>query len=141
MVTGAIAGFLAKLALSSDGGSVFNNFGELREVVITHTEDLIEATSHDSAPEREFIGGLRTFTGTAEGLYIAVDTAQDDLFAALNGSTILKMRMRPQTLSGGEEFTGDIRLTSWELSGPNDDAAAVSVEFQGTGKVTKANQA
>lgn len=137
----AIAGFTGFLDISEDGGATFIRFGELRELTLTIEMDPIDVTSHDTAPWREFITGLKQFTGSAEGLYIDPDVGQDAVRSALLGSTELKARFIPKVGSGLPRFDGDILITNYEQSMPNDDADAVSIEIQGNGALTDTAQA
>lgn len=141
MVTAAIPGFGAFVDVSIDGGTTFKRIGELRDVTLTLEMSPIDASSHDDAPDTEFIGGRRNWTASAEMLYIAADAAQDDVFSALNGNTLTKFNFFPKIGSGLEQFDGDGFFTSWELAGPNDDAAAVAIEIQGSGGLVKVAQA
>lgn len=136
----AIAGFKAFLDVSADGGATFERIGELREWTLTEEMEPIEVTSHDTAPDREFIPGLRQFTGSAEALYINPNVGQDIVRAALRGSQELKARFFPTVGSGAERLDGDILITNHEQSKPNDDAAAVAIEIQGNGPLVPVTQ-
>ena len=140
MATQAIAGYNALLYISDDGGTTYSKIGELRDVTINVNLDAIEATSHDSGGWREFLPGLSQWGASAEALYVDADAGQDKVFSALDGKSTVKFRFTPKTGTGLEKFEGDGIITSWELSGPNDDAAAVSIEIQGTGALSKSTQ-
>lgn len=77
-----------------------------------------------------------------QALYVDADAGQDKVRGALLNRTKIKMRLIPNTtspgvgVSGSERYTGDAVITSWEFSGPNDDAAVMSIEFQGSGPLT-----
>lgn len=141
MATAAIAGYKAKLYVSTDGGNTYNLVGEVRNLTLRVEADNIDVTSHDSAGWREFIQGLKQWTATAEALYVDTNAQQDAVYAALTGGTVIDLRIYAEEASGKEQWEGEARVTSWELSGPNDDAAVVNLEFQGTGALTKGVQA
>ena len=137
----AIPGFDADIFISDDGGSTFNKIGELREVTLNVEGEPIDVSSHDTAPWREFITGLKQFTASAEGLYISADVGQDAVLTALLDDVDIKIQFNPKAGTGLPRFDGDGLITSWELSGPNDDAAAVSIEIQGNGALSEVAQA
>jgi len=140
MATGAIAGFSGALyASTSTGGSVVK-VAEIREWSVNGEQDSIDATSKDSSGDREFIGGLRQWTASAEHLYAGDSTTQKMLFELITGGTKHDLEFYPQgTSTGYPIYTGQALVTSWDLSSPNDDAAAVSVEWQGDGALTKSS--
>lgn len=141
MATAAVPGFNAKVAVSTDGGSVYNVIGELRDVTLTLEADEIEATSKDSAGWREFIEGLKQWGGSAEHLYLEANVPQDALYSALINRTLVKLRFRPKgDTVGFQQFIGDAVITGWEPALPTDDAVAVSITFRGTGALTKSTQ-
>ncbi len=138
MPTAAIAGFVGEVFISDAGAPADNKIGELREMTLTLEHEAIDATSHDSARWREFIDGLRSWSVSAEALYVDGDAGQDDILAILLGDQNAAISFRPEGSTVGDaEFSGVVKVTSFELTGPNDDAAAVSIEAQGTGALTK----
>lgn len=137
MATAAIPGFDAQVYVKPSGGSTFNLVGELRDVTLNLTKDPIDATSHDSAGYMEFIDNRKGWTATAEYLYVHNNTAQDDLFTVMTGTAIASFRFIPKNTAALERFSGSGWITSYSLTGPNDDAAATSVEILGSGALTK----
>lgn len=141
MATAAVPGFLAKVAVSTDGGSVYNVVGELRDVTLTLEADEIDATSKDSAGWREFIEGLKQWSGSAEALYLEANVAQDALYNALINRTLVKLRFRPKgDQVGFKQFIGDAVITGFEPGLPTDDAIANAITFRGTGALTQSTQ-
>lgn len=140
MATLALPGFNAKLAVSTDGGSIYNDIGELRDVTVTVEADEIDATSKDSAGWREFIQGLKQWGGSAEGLYLQANVGQDAVYNALVNGTLVKLRFRPKAGAGNDQFIGDAIITGYEPAGPLDDAIAVSINFRGTGALANSVQ-
>lgn len=141
MASAAIAGLLATLELSIDGGTTYQKIGECKDMTLTVQGSEVDVTSHDSGDWKEFIYGRKEWSAEAEALYVDSNAGQDNVYTALNGKTIIKLRFRPAgAASGKDQFTGDALVLNWDLSGPNDDAAASKLSFKGTGALTKAAQ-
>ena len=142
MSTQAIPGFIAKLRISTDGGSNYYEVGELRDVTLTVERDTIDATTHTDQGWKANLQGLAQWSASAEYLYLKTDAQQDALYDALVNRTPFKVKLLPEgnpATSGDEQFDGDAIITSWELAGPLDDAAACSVEILGDGALVKSD--
>jgi len=137
----AIAGYGARLLVSTDGGATYSAVGEIRDVTLTLSLETIDVTSHDSAGWKESIPGAGSWSASGEALYVAADAAQSAVYSALVDKQKVKFRFEPQAGSGKPKYEGDGIITSWEVSGPNTDAAAVSLEIEGTGALAKGAQA
>ena len=137
MATAALAGYKAivKTSTSSTSGAQ-TSIGELRDYTLTGTHDTFDATSHDSSGERERIGGITGWTGSAEALYLDDNTSQRQIFEVLNGQTKIDLSFMPVGSSSGDHWTGAGFITGHELTGPNEDAAALAIEIEGTGVLT-----
>lgn len=136
MATAAFAGYKAIVQTSTASGGSETKIGELRDYTLTGTHDTFDATSHDSSGERERIGGITGWTGSAEALYLDDTASQRQVFDALNGQTKVSFSFMPVGSSSGDHWTGDGFITSHELTGPNEDAAALAIEMEGTGVLT-----
>lgn len=136
MATAAIAGYKAKVETSTATGQAKTEIGELRDYTLTGTHDTFDATSHDSSGERERIGGITGWTGSAEALYLDDNASQRNVFDALNGQTKVDFQFMPIGSSSGDHWTGSGFITGHELTGPNEDAAALAIEMEGTGVLT-----
>lgn len=139
MATQAIAGYNAQLLIEVSTG-VSTAIGEMKDVTLTVEADEIDVTSHNFNGWKASIPGARKWSCTADALYVASDTVQDKLYDALVASTILKVKFQPKVGSTMDEWTGDAYIIHWELAGPTDDAAAISIELSGAGPLTKATQ-
>ena len=138
MATAAIAGYkaLVKTSTSSTGGTL-TTIAELRDYTLTGTHDTFDATSHDSSGERERIGGITGWTASAEALFVDDNTSQRQMFDALNGQTKINISFLPVgSSSANDSWEGTGFITGHELTGPNEDAAAMSIEIEGTGVLT-----
>lgn len=139
MATAAIPGFQGQVMVSTDGVN-YTKLCELREVTITVERDTIDATSHCSAGWKENILGNAQWSASADALYVDGDANQTAVYDALINRTDLYFKFQPtgETPQAGDTLWSGIGIiTSWELSLPNDDAAAVSVEILGKGALTK----
>ncbi len=136
MATAAIAGYKAKVETSTATGQAKTEIGELRDYTLTGTHDTFDATSHDSSGERERIGGITGWTGSAEALFVDDAASQRQIFDALNGQTKVDFQFMPVGSSSGDHWTGSGFITGHELTGPNEDAAALAIEMEGTGVLT-----
>ena len=100
----------------------------------------IDTTTHDDGDARSFIGGRLAATVDITMKYDEADSAQSsmqtDWFAGTDRAVVFRM----QTGSTFHEFTGTGKLTSWNASGPNDDAAEVSTTIRINGALTEAVQ-
>ncbi|MFN3925039.1 MAG: phage tail tube protein [Pseudarthrobacter sp.] len=79
--------------------------------------------------------GLSEWDASGEALYVAADVGQTTIKNVLNNKTVLKFRFVPKPGTGLDKWEGDGFIMDWELSGPLDDAAAVSIEIRGTGQL------
>lgn len=135
--TQAIPGFDGIIKISKDGGTTFNKIAEIREMELNIDADLIDAFSHDSDGWREFIPGPKTWTVTGEALWVSQDVAQTDLFDIMAGNVKFDLEFIPKVGTGLPEFTGKALMSTFAESSPNDDAAALSLEIQGSGCLVK----
>lgn len=137
MATAAIAGYKAvvKTSTSSTDGAQ-TAIGELRDYSLNVVHETFNATSHDSSGERERIGGITDWTGSAEALYVDDNASQRQVFSALNGRTKIDLSFMPVGSSSGDHWVGEGFITGHELTGPNEDAAALAIELEGTGVLT-----
>lgn len=133
MATSAIAGFAAKVSISTDNGTSFKIIGEARDATLNISQNEIEATSFDSAGWSEYIPGLKEWTVDIEALYVVNNIGQEALYDALVDGDIIQVRLLPKTGTGNTGYEGDAFITSWEINPTPDDAIAVSVSLRGTG--------
>ena len=91
MATGAIAGFEGYLYIGTGAGTgsaAFRLVGEVRSITLNVELGVIDANSHDNPSWAESIPGRKSWSGSMEGLYVGANTAQDDIYAALEGKTL-----------------------------------------------------
>lgn len=136
MATAGIAGYKAIVKTSTATGQSVTKIGELRDYTLNGTHDTFDATSHDSSGERERIAGITAWTGSAEALYVDDNASQRSVFTALNDRTKIDFEFMPVGSSSGDHWVGSGFITGHELTGPNEDAAALAIELEGTGVLT-----
>ena len=136
MATGTIAGYKAIVKTSTSTGGAVTKIGELRDYTLDVTHTTFDATSHDSSGERERIGGITDWVGSADALYVDDNASQRQVFTALNERTKVDFEFMPVGSSSGDHWTGPGFITGHSLTGPNEDAAALAIELEGTGILT-----
>ena len=136
MATAAIAGYTAIVKTSTATGQAVTKIGELRDYSLDVTHTTFDATSHDSSGERNRIGGITEWSGSAEALYVDDDASQRQVFTALNDRTKVDFEFMPVGSSSGDHWVGSGFITGHNLTGPNEDAAALAIELEGTGVLT-----
>lgn len=137
MATSAVAGYKGKVLASTSTGGAVTAIGEVRSFSLTLEHAEIDATSHDSSGDREVIGGTGSWSGTAEALHIQANTEQQEAFDVLLNRTLVDFEFYPTGSSGDGYYYGGGYFTNWELGSPNDDAAAISLSFTGTGALAR----
>ena len=135
-MTQALAGRVAILKASTATGQSATKIAELREASISGAMSEIDATSHDSSGIRELISGTRSFTGSANHLYVDDDATQEIVYTLLEGGTKTDWEYMPVGSSSGTHWAGSGFITRWENSSPNEDAIAVDLEFSFSGTLT-----
>lgn len=137
MATASIAGYSGFVYAGASTGTPAK-IAELREWTLSMEMSEIDATSHDSSGAREVIGGITNWSGSAEYLYAGDNASQKALHTLLSGRTASDFYFYPAgTSSEFPIYTGSGYVTSWEVSGPNEDALAASVDFVGTAALTQ----
>lgn len=134
------------LKVSDSDGGTENKLMHAQSCSLSVNMDTIDITTKDSSGWNEFIGGVRNFTLSADGLMdfnsTATDTEFDQLFDQLNGRTAVDFTFTlAATASGDYFYTGDGFITSIEISGGTEDAPTYSVSIQGTGVLTQTDVA
>lgn len=137
MATSAVAGYKGIFKSSTAAGGGKTTLGELRSFSLSVEHAEIDATSHDSSGDREVIAGVGSWSGSAEALHLQGDTEHNELFDVLVNRTKVDFEWYPTGSSGDGYYSGSGYFSSWEVSAPNEDAAAVNVGLVGTGALTR----
>jgi len=138
---GKFAGRITKLAISTDGGSTYNDLNGIVDVTFNPDRKLIPSTTHDDGEWETNIYGRMSGTVEASCRRDENDTAQNALLDAAFAATNVNVRFRHRgDNSGDEEITGSAKVTVTPLSGPNDDMADVNFTIPLSGTITRGTQ-
>jgi len=124
------------MALSGKSGSVYigaNKVAEISKWSLDCKADNLDVTNFDSQGWKEFLAGLKEWSGSFEGNLKTDDTnGQAALINAwLNGTTVaLECR-----IDATKKFAGSA-LVNFSIEMPADDKGSFSCDFQGTGQLT-----
>jgi predicted secreted protein len=134
-MSNTIAGFNGAILV---GGT---KIAEVQDVTLTIDLKTIDATSHDSAGWMEKIAGNIEWKATAKALYVFGDAVRQTVRDALINKTTVTLVVQPKyNTVGQEKFTGTAWISKYTNALPNEAAAAVDVEFEGTGALTAGTQ-
>lgn len=125
------------MALTGKSGSVYvgaNKVAEISNWSLDIGADEIDITNFDSDGWKEFLAGLKEWSGNAEGNWKMSDTnGQKALQDALLGGTTVALELR---LDANNKYAGDAFITGISIESPNDDKIPVTFDFRGTGALT-----
>lgn len=121
------------MAVTGTGGAVklgTNKVAEIANWSLDLGADDIDVTSFDSNGWKEFLAGLKEWSGSIEGNFVSTDTngQRAILQAWLNGNELVFTF----EVSSGVSFTGNAYVKP-SIEVPVDDKASFSCDFQGTG--------
>lgn len=147
MATASIPGFKADVyvAASSDGTTPVR-VGEIKDFTLTIAEGAMEATSKDSAGWREFLPGLREWSGSGSGLYLldSTNAGQVSTYECLRQGNLIGLTLYEASsvfITGGQVFskyTGNAVVTGFDIEAPLDGPAGIKIALKGTAALTKA---
>ena len=119
-----------------------------QNVSLSINVDTIDVSTKDSAGFRDLLGGQKSFSLSADGLYDFSPTAgtttdPSDLVTQMLARTAVTFTFTyGQSLSTGDTYyTGSGFITSFEVSGGVEDAPVYSATIEGSGSITQAVQA
>lgn len=118
------------------GGSV-TAVASIISFSVSQSGDAIE-TSAMGSTSRTYIPGLTNFTGTMSLFFRDDDAAQSALFSA-PGAAAATVELFPSGRTTGVKLSGEVIITSHDISADNAGAVTAEVGFQGTGALTKAD--
>ena len=116
------------------GGSV-TPVASIISFSVSQTGDAIE-TSAMGSTSRTYIPGLTNFTGTMSLFFRDDDAAQSALFSA-PGAAAASVELFPPGRTTGVKLSGEIVVTSHDITAANDGAVTAEVSFQGSRALTK----
>ena len=139
MATSALAGYKAALFYSTSTGGALARLAELRDFTLSLEHAEIDGTSHDSSGTREVIAGTNSWNGSADVLMVMANAGHKAAFDLLTAKTKLDLEFYPTGSSSDGYYSGEAFFTTFELGAPNDDALATSLNFVGTGALTRSS--
>ena len=107
--------------------------GEVTGFTLETTGDVVEDTQLSDAA-KSFIAGRTSFSGSIDMNYDETDTAQENLTV---GSSVSFTVLPEGNTSGDQSFTGSGIVTSMCITNGMDAVVTRTVNFQGSGALTK----
>lgn len=133
-------GTLFKLYEIQSGGTE-RAIAHLRSNSINCEGETIDISTKSSNNWREFLPGYRSFTVDCEGVTDFVisggEVDASTLMSYYVNGTTLKV-VSKDGLTGSKSFTGDVIITSFNITASHDDAVLFTMSLQGTGALTVA---
>ena len=127
---------MIELALAGKGGAVKLNSSKIAEISNWSLDlgaDDIDITSFDSEGWKEYLAGLKEWSGSVEGNFDSTDTnGQKAILAAWAAGTELTLNFE---VASGIVFSGNA-LVKPSIEVPVDDKASFSCDITGTGELT-----
>lgn len=121
--------------LDNSGGTLVDLTAYMLSVGFPQEIDMAE-TSVFGTSAKTYVAGMSDGTLSVEGRYDPVPDAQLSSLKGLAASSTFEYG--PQgSASGAVKYTGECRLTSYEVSGDTGDMCGLTAEFQLTGAVTR----
>lgn len=116
-------------------GATPNKVAEISNWSLDLGAENIDVTTFDSNGWKEYLAGLKEWSGSAGGNFKFTDTnGQQAIYNAWLNGTTLAVELRLGTTS--PKFTGTVLITGISVESPVDDKAAINFDFQGTGALT-----
>lgn len=146
MATAAITGRKAILRASTAAASTATTsqtaLAELQNYTLTVTSDVIDVTSHDSAGWKEVLSGIRSFSWSADLVYVSTGAGQGALRAALlstaaAGAPLVNISFMQTTAVNAKKYVGKTRLTGLEVAHGTNDAVLGKLSGVGHGALAR----
>jgi len=125
------------MALAGKSGSVYigaNKVAEITQWSVDLKADNIDVTNFDSNGWKEFIQGLKEWSGSFEGNFKPTDTnGQQALINAYMNGTTVSLELRIDTT---KKIAGTVYIETIGIEAPIDDKQTFKCDFTGTGQPT-----
>lgn len=116
-------------------GAAPDKVAEMKSWSLDLGADNIDVTTFDSNGWKEFLAGLKEWSGSAEGNFKLEDTqGQKALFDAWINGTVLAAEFRLGAAT--PKFTGSVLVTGVSVEDAVDGEVTISFDLQGTGSLT-----
>ncbi len=120
-----------------DVGGSATTIASVISFTLTNTGDVIETTAMGTTA-RTYVPGLTNATTSMSLYFVDGDAAQAALQTA-PGSAAASIELYPSGETTGQKLSGEMIVTSFEVSAANDGAVTAEVSGQITGAVTVTN--
>jgi predicted secreted protein len=120
-----------------DVGGSATTIASVISFTLTNTGDVIETSSMGSTA-RTYVPGLTNATASMSLYFVDGDSAQAALQSA-PGSAAASIELYPSGETTGQKLSGEMIVTSFEISAANDGAVTAEVAGQITGALTVTN--
>jgi predicted secreted protein len=120
-----------------DVGGSATTIASVISFTVTNTGDVIE-TSAMGSTARTYVPGLTNATISTSLYFVDGDSAQAALQTA-PGSAAATIELYPSGETTGQKLSGEMIVTSFEISAANDGAVTAEVAGQITGALTVTN--
>jgi len=134
-----IAGFKARLKLSTSTGGSVTALASLRNFQISGTMNPIDVTTHESSGISDFIAGVSQWSGSAEVFKVVSNATHKAVYDVFSGKTKVDGEFLPTGSSSDGYWSGSLLISGWTLNSPENDGLGASVSFQGTGALTRSS--
>jgi len=99
--------------------------------------DTRETTNKDVSGWKTHLTTIKSWKASAEAMFTEDSgTGFEDMYDALNTGTAVTLRLS-SAVTGDKYYEGSVIVTSLEKTDPDNDNSTWSVEFLGTGAITK----
>jgi predicted secreted protein len=120
-----------------DVGGSATTIASVISFTLTNTGDVIE-TSAMGSTARTYVPGLTNATASMSLYFVDGDSAQAALQSA-PGAAAATVELYPSGETTGQKLSGEMIVTSFEISAANDGAVTAEVSGQITGALTVTN--
>lgn len=133
----AIVGINAKVELSTDGGSIWNEITERNEFSIAINVDVAEHKVFVATMADAWIEKARTWMSWSGSLAGYYDDASDVIFDTVVAGATIKLRFYDDRNVATKYWEGDAILTSVDHTTGTEDFATLDVDFEGQGALSR----
>lgn len=141
MASNAVRGQIGVLEISTDGGTTYTPFAEIKDWEIKYMQDLIDASSHDSGGWKAKVPSIADWSATIAALYIYANGPQAGAFDAVTTGAIWRGRFSPRGRgTGKEQYVGDCFIKDGAIKSPALGLTLHDVQLEGAGPLVKSVQ-
>ena len=135
-------GNLAFLRISADGGSTYNDLGNMKSLNIALSADEVDFTDFDTNGWKDIRSGLKEGTISGDGNRNTSDQAQLDLINFWMGADGQQLKAQFAFIeeTGQPQYSVDIGPTQNDQALPNQEASTFSFSFRMQGQPVESIQ-